>query len=66
LLGCGIAAPAWWVAMDVVGSLRYPVYSYIDETISELSAEGAPTRAFMTVLSGISYAVLMIAFGIGV
>src|SRR5512133_3960079 len=49
LLGCGIVAPAWWVIMDVVGSLRYPGYSYIDQTISELSAEGAPTRAFMTV-----------------
>ena len=66
LLGCGIVAPAWWVAMDVVGSLRYQGYSYIDQTISELSAEGAPTRAFMTVLSGIPYAVLMIAFGIGI
>jgi Protein of unknown function (DUF998) len=66
LLGCGIVAPAWWVAMDVVGSLRYPGYSYIDQTISELSAEGAPTRTFMAVLSLIPYVVLMIAFGLGV
>jgi hypothetical protein len=66
LLGCGIVAPVWWVAMDVVGSLRYPGYRYIDQTISELGAEGAPTRAFMTVLSGIPYAVLMIAFGMGI
>jgi Protein of unknown function (DUF998) len=66
LLGCGIVASVWWVAMDVVGSLRYPGYSYIDQTISELGAEGAPTRAFMTVLSGIPYAVLMIAFGLGI
>ncbi len=40
LLGCGVVASAWWVAMDVVGSLRYPGYSYVDYTISELSAEG--------------------------
>jgi uncharacterized protein DUF998 len=66
LLGCGIVASVWWVAIDVVGSLRYPGYSYIDQTISELGAEGAPTRAFMTVLSGIPYAVLMIAFGMGI
>ena len=26
LLGCGIGASVWWVAMDVVGSLRYPDY----------------------------------------
>jgi hypothetical protein len=66
LLSCGIVAAAWWVAMDVVGSLRYPGYSYIDQTISELGAVGAPTRVFMTVLSGIPYAVLMIAFGLGI
>ena len=33
LLGCGMVAPAWWGAMDVVGSLRYPGYNYIDQTI---------------------------------
>ena len=66
LLGCGVLAPVWWVTADVVGSLRYPGYSYIDQTISELSAEGAPTRAFMTVVSGIPYAALMIGFGAGI
>ena len=66
LLGCGIVASVWWVAMDVVGSLCYPGYSYIDQTISELGAEGAPTRDFMTLLSAIPYAVLMIAFGMGI
>jgi hypothetical protein len=24
VLGCGMVAPAWWVAMAIVGSLRYP------------------------------------------
>src|SRR5579884_928591 len=66
LLGCGILGPAWWVAMDVVGSLRYPGYSYVDQTISELSAQGAPTKTFMLLASGIPYTVLLIAFGVGV
>jgi hypothetical protein len=66
LLACGVAAPVWWVAMDVVGSLRYAGYSFSDQTISELSAEGAPTRAFMLAVSGIPYAALMIVFGVGV
>lgn len=66
LLVCGIAAAVWWVAIDVVGSFRYPGYSYVDQTISELSAIGAPTRTFMMTVSGIPYAVLMIAFGVGV
>jgi hypothetical protein len=52
--------------MDVVGSLRYAGYSYVDQTISELSAQGAPTRVLMVILSGIPYAVLMTAFGVGV
>lgn len=65
LLACGVIGPVWWVAMDVVGSLRYEGYSHTDQTISELSAEGAPTRVFMMVLSGIPYAVLMTAFGVG-
>ncbi len=66
LLVCGIAAAVWWVAIDVVGSFRYPGYSYVDQTISELSAIGAPTRTFMMTVSGIPYAVLMIAFGVGI
>ncbi len=66
LLRCGVVAPVWWVTMDVVGSLRYPSYSYTDQTISELSAQGAPTRLFMTVVSGIPYVLLMSAFGVGV
>jgi hypothetical protein len=66
LLASGIAAVVWWIAIDVVGSLRYPGYSYVDQTISELSAIGAPTRTFMMTVSGIPYAVMMIAFGIGV
>jgi hypothetical protein len=66
LLGCGVAAAVWWVAMDVVGSLRYPGYSYRDWTISELSAQGSPVRTFMTLASGIPYTALLIAFGVGI
>lgn len=66
LLVCGIVGSAWWVAMDAVGSLQYEGYSYVDQTISELSAEGAPTRLFMTVFSAIPYFVLMTAFGVGI
>jgi hypothetical protein len=66
LLACGIAAPVWWVAMDIAGSLRYPGYSYADQAISELSAVGAPTSSFMLVASGIPYTLLMIAFAAGV
>jgi hypothetical protein len=53
LLICGALAAIWWVLIDVFGSLRYPGYSYVDQTISELSAVGAPTRTFMMTVSGI-------------
>lgn len=66
LLSCGIVGSVWWVALDVIGSLRYPGYSYVDYSISELSAQGAPTRLFMTLVSGVPYAVLMTAFGVGI
>lgn len=66
LLGCGLIAPLWWVTLDVIGSLRYPGYSYVDQTISELSAQGAPTRTFMLAASGSPYTALLIAFGVGV
>jgi hypothetical protein len=66
LLACGIVGPIGLVVWDVVGSLRYPGYSYVDQTISELSAQGAPTRTFTLVVSSIPYGVLMTSFGAGV
>ena len=66
LLGCGVVASAWWVAVDITASLRYPGYSYLDQTVSELSAEGSPTRAFLMAVNGGPYAALMMAFGAGV
>ncbi|HEU5422904.1 MAG TPA: DUF998 domain-containing protein [Nitrolancea sp.] len=66
LLGCGVIASAWWVAADVIASLRYPGYSYLDQTVSELSAEGAPTRAFLMAVNAVPFAALLAAFGLGV
>jgi hypothetical protein len=66
LLGCGVAAPAWWVALDVIASSRFPGYSHLDQTVSELSPDGARRRPFMMVVNAIPYAALSAAFGIGV
>jgi len=66
LLACGIVGPIGLIVWDVVGSLRYPGYSYVDQTISELSAQGAPTRTFTLVVSSVPYGVLMTAFGAGI
>lgn len=64
-LGCGIAAIAWYVLMHVVVPLADPAYSAAFQTVSELSAVGAPTRNLWIVM-GIPYDVLVVALGWGI
>lgn len=65
-LVCGIASSALYIAVDVLGTLRYRGYSYADQTYSELLAVGSPVRPLMLALSAIPYTVLMSAFAAGV
>jgi hypothetical membrane protein len=65
LLICGIIYPLLYILADLIGSLVYPGYSYIDQTISELSAIGAPTAHYWVAMSFV-FNPLLIAFGIGV
>jgi len=44
LLVCGVFASVVYVAGNTLGALRWPGYSWISQTISELSAIGAPSR----------------------
>jgi hypothetical protein len=66
LPGCGTVSSVLYVVTDVLGTLRYPGYSYADQTFSELTAQGAPTRPLMVALNGIPYGVLVAAFAGGV
>ncbi len=65
LVLAGVAMFAVYVAMDIVASLAYEGYSYPDQTISELSAIGAPTRGFWLAGAAV-YQVLAFAFAFGV
>ena len=65
LLACGFASSLLYVAMNIIGALTYEGYSSISQTVSELSAIGAPSRPLWVPL-GIIYNLLLIAFGIGV
>lgn len=65
LLACGVTSFLLYVAMDAVAALRYDGYSYTDQTISELSAIGAPTRSLWIPL-GLMYSILTIACGFGI
>ncbi len=65
LLGCGIGSSLLYVAMNVAAAMRYPGYSSFSQTVSELSAIGAPTRPLWVALA-LAYDLLLIAFGAGV
>lgn len=65
LLGCGILYSLTYLAADVAGALRWEGYSYTAQTISELSAIGAPSRPLVVPVF-LAAAVLAIAFGLGV
>jgi hypothetical protein len=65
LLVCGIIAPLLWVAADIFAAMHYEGYSYTAQAVSELSAIGAPTRAFL-MRTGAIYLVLASAFAVGV
>lgn len=65
LLACGIAAALLYVAMVVFVPTHWPGYSSASQTVSELSAIGAPSRPLWVPL-GIVYTLLVAAFGWGI
>jgi len=65
LLACGVASSLFYVAMNVFIPLGYAGYSCASQTVSELSAIGAPTRPLWVALGAV-YTMLLIAFGWGI
>lgn len=65
LLVCGIVSPLLYAVADALAGLRWEGYSFRDQTISELGAIGAPSRALFSALLIVVY-VLFTAFGVGV
>ena len=65
LLACGLLSSVLYVAMNVAVPMQWPDYDWTSQAVSELSAIGAPTRALWVPL-GMAYALLVIAFGLGV
>jgi hypothetical protein len=64
-LVCGILSSLLYVAMTVFIAMQWEGYSSTSQTISELSAIGAPTRS-LWLLPGAVYTILVTAFGWGV
>ncbi len=65
LLISGILSSLLYVAMNVFVPMQWESYSSASQTVSELSAVGAPTRSLWVWLASL-YTVLVIAFGWGV
>jgi hypothetical membrane protein len=65
LLTCGVIVAPVQIVGDVIAAALYPGYSYANQAVSELSAIGAPTRAFLTNV-GFLYEALILAFAFGV
>jgi hypothetical protein len=65
LLASGIVSSLLYVVMTVFVAMQWDGYSSASQTISELSAIGAPTRS-LWVVPGALYTLLVTAFGWGV
>lgn len=65
LITCGVLSSALYIGLNIAAPARYPGYDWISQTVSELSAIGAPSRGFW-VAGGFIYTVLVVAFGLGV
>jgi Protein of unknown function (DUF998) len=66
LLGCGIVSSVLYIAVDLLGTLRYPGYRYTEQQFSELTAASSPVRPFMVALSVIPNTLLVATFAVGV
>jgi hypothetical protein len=64
-LACGPLSSLLYVAMNVFIPRGWPGYDSASQTVSELSAVGAPTRPLWVVLA-LLYTLLVVAFGWGV
>lgn len=66
LLACGILyALLYPIVNDVIAATLYDGYSRMSQAVSELSATGAPPKAFLTAVGPI-FSLLLIGFGLGI
>jgi hypothetical protein len=65
-LACGLLYAALYaIANDVVAAAIYNGYSRVNQAISELSAKGAPSKAFLNATTPL-FVLLLAAFGVGI
>jgi hypothetical protein len=64
LLICGILSSIFYAAMNVFVPVLWDGFDSVSQTVSELSAVGAPTKTLWVCL-GYVYTLLVLAFGVG-
>lgn len=65
LLACGIVAPVLYLVTTVIAARMWEGYSSTAQSVSELFAVEAPTKAFVDPLLT-AYSLLVYAFGVGI
>lgn len=65
LLSCGVVSTVYYVIISIIVPMQWAEYSIRMQTVSELSAIGAPTRT-LWILLAMWYPVLLALFGWGV
>ena len=65
LIACGILSPLLYLGTDWFAGKMLQGYSFTAQSISELSADGSPTRLLVISLTLVA-GLFMIAFGVGV
>ncbi|MGE8359365.1 DUF998 domain-containing protein [Pseudomonas sp.] len=66
LLGSGMVIPLWLFVGVMLTALAYPGYSHLDQAMSQLGAQGAPTQGFSAWVNNLPLAVLFVLFALGV
>jgi hypothetical membrane protein len=66
LLGSGVLIPCWLLLGVALTALAYPGYSHLQQAMSELGAQGAPTHGFSAWVNNLPLGLLFILFGLGV
>lgn len=65
-LGSGMVIPFWLFFGVLLTALAYPGYSHLDQAMSLLGAEGAPTQGFSAWVNNAPLGVLFVLFALGV
>lgn len=66
LLGLGVLIPFWLFFGVWLTALAYPGYSHLDQAMSQLGAQGAPTQGFSAWVNNLPLGVFFVLFAVGV